>query len=241
MAIAAAFPASVYYGAIFPISLVLLAIVLALVCVDRQRWLLAGCCGAVAAMTYTSGFLVGVVAVVPLTAGSVGDLRARVRAALTVGVPVVLGYVAVLANFQRDVGAWNAGINTQASYNFEPAFPLVTIWRQAQKLTDDLQPGVIGVQTLLVMVMVVTALIVAWWDRVELSLGERAAVVLVMALWLLPLVLGGDLSLYRAESLVLPVVILLSRLQVPVLAAFAVVCVPVGFMMAELFFDATLI
>ena len=129
MAIAAAFPASVYYGAIFPISMMLLAAMLALVFLDRRRWLLAGAFGAVAAMVYTSGFVVVVIAIVPLTALSVGDLRARVRAALMVGVPIVLGYLAVLMNFQRDVGAWNAALNTQASYNFEPAIPFVTVWR----------------------------------------------------------------------------------------------------------------
>ena len=64
---------------------------------------------------------------------------------------------------------------------------------------------------------------------------------LVVALWLLPLTLGGDLSLYRAESLLLPVVILLSRLRVPLIAGLAVVCVPVCYLMAKLFFDTTLI
>ena len=241
MAIAAAFPASVYYGAIFPISTMLLALMLALVCIDRQRWLLAGCAGAVAATVYTSGVVVGALAFVPLTALSVGDLRARVRAALAVGVPIALGYLAVLANFQRDVGAWNAPLETQASYHFDPAFPLVTIYRQAQKLTDEVQPGIIGVQTLLLAGMVVTAGFVAFRDRVELSLGERGAVVLVGALWLLPLTLGGDLSLYRAESLLLPVVILLSRLRASLLAVLATACLPVCFMMARLFFDATLI
>ena len=75
--------------------------------------------------------------------------------------------------------------------------------------------------------MMVAALAVAWQDRSNLSLGERGAVALVVALWLLPLTLGGDLSLYRAESLLLPVVILLSRLRVPLIAGLAVVCVPV--------------
>ncbi len=241
MTLAAALPASVYHGAIFPISVMLLAVVLALVFVDRKRWLLAGCAGAIAAMAYTSGFVVVVIALVPLSASSVGDLRARVRATLAVGVPIVPGYVAVLANFQREVGAWNASFETNASYNFEPAFRLVTIWRQAQTLGNDALPGIIGVQTLLVAVMVVTAGIVAFRDRSDLSLGERAAGVLVASLWLLPLTLGGDLSLYRAESLLLPIVILLSRLRVPLLAAFAGLCIPLGDKMAQLFFDGTLI
>ena len=241
MAIAAAFPSSVYYGAIFPISTMLLAAMLALVFLDRQRWLLAGAFGAVAAMVYTSGFVVVVIAIVPLTALSVGDFRARVRAALMVGVPVVVGYLAVLMNFQRDVGAWNAALNTQASYNFEPAIPFVTIWRQAEKLGNDALPGIIGLQTLVVAAMMVVALAVAWKDRSNLSLGERGAIVLVFALWLLPLTLGGDLSLYRAESLLLPVVILLSRLRLPLIAGFVVVCAPMCYLMAKLFFDAALI
>lgn len=87
MAIAAAFAASVYHGAIFPISTMLLAVMLALVSLDRQRWLLAGLFGAVAATVYTSGFVVVVIALVPLAAASIGDVRARVRAALLVGVP----------------------------------------------------------------------------------------------------------------------------------------------------------
>ena len=241
MAIAAAFPASVYYGAVFPISAMLFAVMLALVALDRQRWLLAGLFGAVAATVYTSGFVVVVISLVPLTAASIGDVRTRVRSALLVGVPIVLGYLAVLVNFQRDVGAWNAAINTQASYNFEPGFPLVTIWRQAEKLGNDAQPGIIGAQTLLIAAMVIAAMVVAWRDRSDLSLGERGSVLLVAALWLLPLTLGGDLSLYRAESLLLPVVILLSRLRVPLIAGFAVVCLPVCYLMAKLFFDATLI
>lgn len=241
MVTAAAFPSSVYYGAIFPISTMLVAVLVGLVLVDRQRWLLAGCCGAVAAMVYTSGAVFGIVALVPLTASSVGDVRARVRAALAVAGPVIGGWLAVMVNFQRDVGAWDAAYNTQASYNYEPTFPFVTMYRQAQKLGNDAQPGIIGVQTLLVAVMVVVALAVAYRDRAELSHGERGAVALMVPLWLLPLTLAGDLSLYRAESLLLPVVIVLTRLRSPMIAVFAAVCVPVCFMMAKLFFDVTLI
>ena len=159
MAIAATFPASVYYGAIFPVSSMLVAVLLALWCLDRRRWLLAGVCGGVAAMTYTSGVLVGAIAVVPLLAPSVGDLRARVRATLAVGGPVAVGYLAVLANFQREVGAWNAALETQASYNLSPTSPLTTLRRQFATMGNDALPGAIGAQTAIVLAMVVAA---AW-------------------------------------------------------------------------------
>jgi hypothetical protein len=241
MAVAAVFPSSVYYGAIFPISTMLAAVMLALVCLDRQRWLLAGLCGAVAAVVYPSGVLIGSIAIVPFTTLAIGDVRARVRATVAVAAPVALAYMAVLANFQRAVGAWDAWYKTSASYNLEPTFPLEMIRRQVEKMGNDAQPGIIGVQTLLIAAMVLAAVWIVVTQHHELTLGERGAAVLCVFLWLIPLTLGGDLSLYRAESLLLPIVILLSRLRMPVVAMLAVVCVPVAYKMAQLFFDATLI
>ena len=58
-----------------------------------ERWLLAGLCGAVAALVYPSGVLVGALALVPLTALSLGDVRTRVRATLMVGLPTAIAYV----------------------------------------------------------------------------------------------------------------------------------------------------
>ena len=241
MAIAATFPASVYYGAVFPVSSMLVAVLLALWCLDRRRWLLAGMCGAVAATMYTSGFLVGTIALVPLLAPSVGDLRARLRATLAVGGPVALAYVAVMANFQREVGAWNASFETQSSYNLSPTSPITTIRRQFATMGSDALPGAIGAQTALVLAMVVAASWVVVRYRDDLSFGEWGTAIMCGFLWIIPLTLGSDLSLYRAESLLLPIVILLVRLRPPVLAVFAVVCVPVAYKMAQLFFDATLI
>jgi hypothetical protein len=82
------FPANVYYGAVFPISSMLIAVLLALWCLDRRRWLLAGLCGAAAATMYTSGLLVGAIALVPLLSAtcavgferrSLSAVRSRLR------------------------------------------------------------------------------------------------------------------------------------------------------------------
>lgn len=241
MVIAATFPASVYYGAIFPISSMLIAVLLSLWCLDRRRWLLAGLCGAVAAAMYTSGLLVGAIAVVPLMSPSVGVLRARVRATLAVGGPVAVAYVAVMANFRREVGAWNAVFETQSSYSLAPTSPITTIRRQFATMGDDVLPGWTGVQTALVLAMVIAAGWVVVRDRHDLSFGEWGTAAMCCLLWLIPLTLGSDLSLYRAESLLLALVILLVRLRPPVLAVCAAACIPVSYKMAQLFFDATLI
>lgn len=241
MALAAVFPAGVYSGAIFPISTMLAAVLLMLAFLDRRRWLLAGCCGAVAAVVYPSGVLVGLVAFAPLTAASVGDLRQRCRAALLVGVPIALGYGAVLLNYQRAVGTWDAWFKTQASYELGATIPIESIVRQIGHLGDDPTPAIVGVQTILVVAMVVGAAWVVATRKRDLSLGERGAAVLVLGLWLLPLTLGSDLSLYRAESLLLPIVILLVHLRPAIVAAYVAAGAPVAYLMAQLFFDGTLI
>lgn len=241
MALAAAFPASVYYGAIFPVSTMVAGVVMALVCLERRWWLAAGCCGALATVVYPSGVVVGAVAAVPLTATALGPFRSRVRPAVLVAAPIAAAYLLVLANYERSVGTWKAWFRTQSAYDFEQTFPWVTIGRQMGHLGADEVPAVVGVQTVLVAALVVGASVVAFRARNSLSLGEHGAIVVVVLLWVLPLIVGGDLSLYRAESLLLPVVIVLSRLRPIVLAAFLVVAVPVCVLMAEIFFDSTLV
>lgn len=241
MAIAAAFPSSVYYGAIFPVSVIVACSAVAFICIDRRRWLLAGLVGAVAAVFYSSGVTLGIIALVPLLSTELGELRTRIRAALKVGAPIAGAYLLVLLNFQRAVGHWDAWFKTQASYRLESTFPARTILRQARHIGNDGVPGIIGVQTLLVTVMIVAAGWVTFTCRRHLTLGERAAMLSVGVLWFVPLTLGGDLSLYRAESLLLPVVILLARLRPLVLIGFFAACVPVGYLMAKLFFQYVLI
>ncbi len=242
MALAAVFPGCVYYGAIFPVSTVVAATVIAAVCVDRQRWVLAGLAAAVAAMAYSSGLLVGAMAVVPLLSRSVGPSWAvRVRAAISVAAPAAVGYLLVLVNFQRATGHWDAWFKTQASYDFAPAFPPVTLARQVGHLGDDVISGWVGLQSLLVAVIVVLAVWIVATSRAMLSLGERAAAIAVGCLWVFPLLLGGDLSLYRAEALLFPAVILLVRLRPILIWMLVVPSVVVAYRMAELFFEAVLI
>ncbi len=240
MAFAVVFPGSIYYAALFPISGVIAAALLFLVFVDRQRWALAGACAAFAAVYYTSGWLLGAAALVPLVSPVVGDLWARIRAAAWIAVPPVLGYVAAMANIKRATGRWDAHFQMQKTYNVGPTVPTTTFLRRVGYLTDA-TPNVIGVQTIVVAVIVVTGWTLAWINRASLTLAERAIVVLLVPYWIGPLALGGELSIHRAESVLVPVIILLARGGERLLVAFVVVCVPIAFLMAQLYFENTLI
>lgn len=240
MALAASFPAGVYFGAIFPVSTMLAAALLALIALDRQRWLVAGSFVAVATVSYSSGIVLVLLALVPLISPVVGDMGRRCRAALAVGMPIAIAYGLVLLNFQRATGHWDAWFKTTRSYHLGATFPLEMIRRQIVHLGDDPIPAAVGVQTIVVLAMVILAGAVVVRDWSELSLGERGASVVTAGLWILPLCLGGDLSLYRAESLLLPIVILLTRLRPWMLGLLVLVAVPLSYRMAQLFFDATL-
>lgn len=240
MALAAVFPSSVYYGAIFPISTVIACWLIALLLIGQRRWLWAGVAAACATVCYPSGVTLGILSAVPLLAAEVGDLRARTRAAIQVAAPVVGAYLLVLLNFQRAVGHWNAWFKTVAAYHYEPTPPTAVIERQLRYMGNDSVPGAIGAQTLMVLVLIAAATFVVVAHRGRLSLAERGVALSVGAMWILPLTLGGDLSLYRAESLLVPVVVLLTRLRVPVVAGFLALSVPVSYLMAELFFQHVL-
>lgn len=208
--LAAFFPGSIYQQAVFPISLFLVCAVLFL---QRPEP------GFLAAMAYPTGFLLVPVALV----------RRRLVAALC----VCLGFAAVLLVMQLQTGHWNAYFMTQAKYGFHFA-PLDTLFSRLKPLVNaryrDFTSFAAGTQTLLVLVMI--ALSVRSW-RAQPDLGAYA-----FAFWAFPLCVGGRLSLYRAESLLLPMLPLLPR---KALLPLLVAAVPIAFAMDVAFFRGTLV
>ena len=209
--LAAFFPGAIYQQAVFPISLFLVCAVLFL------EW--SGAFGVLAAMAYPTGFLLVPVALV----------RRRLWAALGVG----LGFLAVLAVMQWQTGHWNAYFLTQAKYGFHFA-PLDALFSRLKPLVNprvrDFTSFTAALQTLVVLAMM--ALSVRSW-RAQPQLAAYC-----LAFWAFPLCVGGRLSLYRAESMLVPVVALLpERARVPLIA----VCVPLSFAMSVAFFKGTLV
>jgi hypothetical protein len=241
MVLAAAFPAGVYYGAIFPVSIVTASMIGALALMQRQRWLAAGICAMAATIAYPSGLMFGAAALVPLLDPRIGSLRQRVGAAARVAVPVAVAYLAVLANLERAVGRWDGWFRVQESYGYEPTWPTTTVLDQLRFIPDPETSAWIGVETLFILVVVVTCVWIGVRSWHVLGSGERAVLFVGFALWLPPLVLGGDLSLYRAESLLVVSVVLLGRLRPPAIWAFALAAIPIAYNMAQLFFAGVLI
>lgn len=97
-----------------------------------------------------------------------------------------------------------------------------------------------ALQTLSVAVLV-PALAWATWRARDRTREEVALALYAIVYWIVPLAIGGALSLYRAESLLLPVAPLLRRLPGPAQAAVVAAAVALAAAMGLLFLDAQLV
>jgi Gpi18-like mannosyltransferase len=219
LALAAFFPGGVYYQAVFPISLFLLAALVFLWAVANERVLLATVAGLLAAASYSTGLLLAPIAL------AWGMWRRR-RSVLAWALPaagVALGFAIVIAIMRLQTGRWNAFALAQSAYgySFDPldAFfarlkPLVNArYRSAATFAT-------ASQTLFVFVLAIASLAHALRARVRGTV-ESLVLLYSCAYYLLPLAVGGRVSLHRSESLLLPLV-----LFVPL--RFGAVAVPIS-------------
>jgi hypothetical protein len=243
LGIAALFPGFVYQDGVFPVSLALVSIVASLALLARRRWWAAGVAGTVAVVSYPSAItlvLVGLVAV--LAQPGLGDVRRRIACATRYAVPLVVAYGATLLMWQRSVGRWDAWMVTQRHYGYGPTFFLATWWSHVRGVTP-LGLGTTGpaLQTLLVAAIVGGGLAVAFVRRDRLDPQEITIAAYAAVFWLVPLSMGGALSLYRAEALLAPAAVLTVRFPRRYQVGALIACVVVGLMMTVGFFDSSLI
>jgi len=229
----------VFYHAVFPMAPCAFFLLLALLCLRRRWWLRAGLAGAAAATLYPSGVFVALAAAIwiclPFTRLS---WRSRLSGlSLGAGLPAA-GLFAVLAYQRYATGHWTAYLDAKASYGVGVNLPWDSLaWHVHFWLRwglRDLMAAPAG-QALLVAALTLVALLtlpLLWRKDVELGTLLAAA---LLVYWLSPLVLGR-LSLYRADSLLLPGAILLGRLPAPVVAIVLAAAVALSYATGVLFF-----
>src|SRR5262249_10343860 len=155
---------------------------------------------------------------------------------------VALGFVAVFATMAAQTGRWDAFFLTQAGYGYGLSDPFGTLFTHLAPLVKEAPFSVrwaTALQTLWVTAFVgflgVTAL------RERRDPVRWMLVAYVIAFWAFPLVLGGSLSLYRAEALLLPGAILLRAAPARVLVGFTVVAVALSWPIAAAFLTGEIV
>ena len=237
--VAAFFPGQVYQHGAFPLALFSLFALLCLLAALRDRWLLAGLAGALAALTYSTGWLL---APVLLAWGlacptPVGRWKGAALAALL----TLSGFLGVLLLQWWQVGAWNAFFLVQGAYGHKLGSPFLTWWIVVREVFTPPWRGVQEgphLQSLLAGVWATGTL--AW----SLRNRDRATLLLalyVLAFWLFPLAMGPGVSQYRSQAAMLPGVPLMLGLPRPVLALALALAVLVAWPMGVLFFRLLLV
>jgi hypothetical protein len=240
---AALFPGFVYHHAVFPISMVSFFVLLALVLAVRGAYAAAGLSGALGAFTYSTGFF----AMAPLAVAVLLDRRltrlGKALALLKAPAVCALGFVAALA-YQSEAVGWGAFFRVQREFYGNGIFnPVGTFLHNTRYLwRGELAPEAVPhLQTLLVAALVIAALLVSGRQRRALGTLEVVLAVHMLVYWLAPQVIGRHVSIYRAESLLVPMVPLLGRWPTSAVAAVLVVLAGLGLAMSYLFFATVLV
>jgi hypothetical protein len=214
LAMAAVFPGAVYAHAIFPTGVAQLCMVAAGVALVSRRWAVVGLGGGFLSMSYVTGVLLSGPNAIAAW------LRSRsLRPALVAG---------WIRTYQKGL----PGLG----------HPLAGYWDVIDKVvTADIQRRTIGIQALTVMGLIVLGLVTSAVTRSWKNPVRAWAAMTALLYWGFPLYAGRGLSLYRADALVLPVLLLLIELPIWVLVPMLAWLTAIAFSMGQLFFNGYLV
>ena len=134
---------------------------------------------------------------------------------------------------QVTTGTWKAYFLVQTKYNYDATWPWIAIWRHASQLALP-QSSFTEVQTTYVAVLALLLLVAA--ARAQRKAVHGLLALFLLVYWWVPLSLGGSLSLYRAESMLLVAVPLARKLPIAILLVLVVVAFVIAARMDVLYF-----
>ncbi len=233
----------IYYNAVFPISAVLFFVLLAFYFVMRHNLWAGSLSILICSFLYPTGFLLAVVIVTYLVLIERSQFLLNAKKAV---LPLASGLLGVLLFFtilHFEVGHWDAFIKVQDKYGHGIHNPITNIYKSfsdinLKKLTVKDFPHL---QSALVLLAYLMALI-AFAFMKQFRRGLQLLVFIYFTLYILfPWTIGGNLSMYRAEALLLPSVFLITGLSTRAILIAVLLLLIVYIPMSFLFFDTTLI
>ncbi len=242
LSMASFFAGSIYYHAIFPISMVGFFIILCLYFLREQRWLASGLAGAAAAFTYPSGLLLAPLAALWTLYQSSQSSQMAGRLVRSAGV-AALGFAGVLLVHQWTLHAWNAFFLVQQKYRHDSLKdPLRSFMRGVAPLFENEPDRLVpAFQTLLVAGLIASILVVVIVRRRHVTAFDVFLLTTVVVFWSFPFLIGRSSSLYRSEALLFPLVLLTRLFPWPAQAVILGLFIAVHFHMAILFFQSVLV
>jgi len=228
----------IYYNAIFPISgLVFCGLASYYFFQKKNIWLSALFCF-LSSFFYTTGFLVTVILWLFILLKLEGSLKQILQKAAIIGISGLLGFLAVFLLIQVYVGDWGAFMQVQAKYGNG------TVHNPFASMTSYIKKGleVFSLenfkyyQTLFVAFMYLLLTVFFLFKRFYKNNLYTWSYLSVTIFLFFPWIMGGDVSFYRSEALLLPFVFVLKEAKTAWLAGILAVMVVLGIFMSRLFF-----
>jgi hypothetical protein len=240
--LAAFFPGHIYNHAVFPVAQFVFFVSLSLWLHSTRRFGLSSLCAAVAAFSYSSGlFLCGVFFVQALAVERGRLMKVPIWNLVLPCGGVLLGFSAALLLQWLQTGVWNAFFLVQRKYAYSPRSPFQA-WRSSFLRLLEQWPNVDPTdgQTLFVATMCMLMFGYVLRHRAVTRL-DVSLMCFALLYWLIPITLGGQLSLYRAEATLLPAVPLARRIPWPILGALICIAIRLSWLMAREFFTGNIV
>ncbi len=240
---AAFFFGSVYYMAVFPVSAVVFFCLWSFRLQLSKAYALTALPVFLCSVFYPTGFLLA--CVLALHQVVMNWKTGRWKSLATASIPVLSGLLAVLGvfyYFHISVGNWQAFILVQAKYGHGLHFPIRRMYEMYAFLSGGLVLKNTDVLQSTLVLIGYAWLMIRFFKRKQYQNPlYLLIIVFISAYFWFPWTVGGNLSRYRAEALLMPSVMLLFDLQLKPKLVLLSMFVMLGAVMSYLFFIEVLI
>jgi hypothetical protein len=236
-------PGQIYLYTIFPLSMLTFTTVAFLWLLYRERYVVAGIAGTVAALSYPVGVLLAPISAVWLVAQRSVPLGERLRRVAITSGPMIAGLWILIVDQRVETGRWNAFLLIQEKYAAERGSqnPLVATWDVLRDGLQNLGDGIsvaVALQTAFVTIVLALVLIHAFRRRRSLDRADSLLLLWALATWALPL--SQSVSVQRGQAALLPLAILVARLPSRLAWSLVVAAAAIAVWMESYFLDWTL-
>ncbi len=227
----------IYFNNAFPNSTILFFILLAFYSYmsDKKGLLYFSC--VMASLAYPTGFLVSVVVSATMFLYSKEVLKKRLHAVI----PSIFGFIGLALFFlylHYEVGDWEAFLKIQNKYNHGLHNPLVNIRDKFRGFSFDFSQGgnSIILQSATILMLYILSSIYFFRKQLYKSQVYLLSFAFFTIYLAFPWIVGGDLSIYRSEALLLPAAILYKEVSPRINIILVSVLLFFGAVMGHLFF-----
>ena len=199
---------SIYYYAIFPLSMALFLVVSAIIAWSKKQWLAFGIFSGSVIWVYSTGFMIAACAIFMVGIEVFKKPKEELRNGLKVGLPVIISALLFFGMYHIMVGHWDALFLTQAKYNHNLQSPLKVAGQRWEMLMNDWGElkAIIEIHNYLSFSLLFFGI---YYLIKQKSKSAIFMLLLIIVTSGIPYSLGTQVSVYRNVSLMAPFVLFL--------------------------------